>query len=316
MIVTLTPNPAIDWTIQSSSIERGQLHRADGVQSEASGKGVNVSRALAVNRVPSKAVVPVGGLYGPIFTSLLEEDAVDFRPVPVRESVRINVSIVEGDGIATKFNAPGPVLAPEEVEALIAATLAAAQDASWVAASGSLPPGVPADFYAVVGAELRASGRRLALDTSGAALAAGLGAVPDVVKPNAHELAEVTGRPLTTVGDVVEAARQLLALGVGRVLASMGADGALLVGPDGEVHAEAEVPTPASTVGVGDALLAGYLSAADATPQEALGEAVAWATAALGLPGSQVPKVTDEDRKRVTVGRPAVHRRLHYQTEG
>lgn len=310
MIVTLTPNPAIDWTIHSSTFERGQLHRADGVKSEASGKGVNVSRALTTNRVPSTAVVPVGGLYGPIFTVLLEEESVDFLPVPVHGSVRINVSIVEGDGVATKFNAPGPVLAPEDGEALIAATLAAAEDGSWVVASGSLPPGLPADFYAVVGAHLRAGGRRLALDTSGAALAAGLTAAPEVVKPNTHELTEVSGRPLTTVGDVLEAARHLLTLGVGRVLASMGADGALLVGPDGELHGEAEVPMPTSTVGVGDALLAGYLSAGDAAPEQALSEALAWASAALRLPGSQVPQITDEHRKLVTVGRPALDRRL------
>ena len=136
---------------------------------------------------------------------------------------------------------------------------------------------------------MRFAGNRVALDTSGVAFQLALTAGPDVAKPNAEELAEATGRKITTVGDAVEAAERLREKGAVAVLASLGSDGAILVDASGATHGEAPVAHPRSAVGAGDALLAGFLAAGGEGPA-ALAEALAWGAAATGLPGSRMPR--------------------------
>src|SRR5262249_36005345 len=163
--------------------------------------------------------------------------------------------------------------------------------------SGSLPGGLAADFYARLGAAVRGTGARFALDSSGEPLVAGLAARPDVIKPNAEELAQAVGRGLWTISDAAEAARQLIPLGGRTGVVSLGSDGALLVNEEGVLHAEAFVANPRSTVGAGDALLAGYLAGTGGGDRaDALREAVAWGSGALRLDGSRVPRITDADR--------------------
>ena len=130
-----------------------------------------------------------------------------------------------------------------------------------MAACGSLPPGVPDDYYARLCRRLVSAGIRVAVDTSGPALLAAVAAGPTVVKPNREELAEAVGAPLRSVGEAVEAAQVLRAKGARDVLVSLGSDGALLVSEHGVVSGDAHVAEPRSTVGAGDALLAGYLAA-------------------------------------------------------
>jgi 1-phosphofructokinase len=301
VIVTVTPNPSVDWTFDVGSLTRGQLHRASAAHAEASGKGVNVARALAANGVAATAVLPLGGPVAAEFEALLTAEGVDFAAVRISGAVRVNVSLAEPDGLATKVNSPGPVLSPEEAAELAARTLEAARPGDWVVGSGSLPPGVGADLYATICAGAHERGARFALDSSGAALAAGLAARPDVIKPNTDELAEVTGAVIETLGDAADAARQLIARGAAGVLVSAGPDGALLVTDGGAWHAEAAVPTVRSTVGAGDALLAGFIASCRTRPggAAALAEATAWASAALGVRGSRVPVVTGAHRSTV-----------------
>jgi 1-phosphofructokinase len=191
----------------------------------------------------------------------------------------------------------------------VAALVAAALDGTgvtWLAGCGSLPAGVPVDLYARLATDARRAGVRTAIDTSGPALRAAVAAGPDLVKPNAHELAEITGRDLDTLGDVVDAAGRLRAQGVRAVLASLGADGAVLVDEQGALHAEAPVPRVVSTVGAGDALLAGFLSAGGG--RAALRTAMTWGAAAVQHDGTlfsgadpavtvTVHDVADRDRR-------------------
>jgi 1-phosphofructokinase len=304
VIVTVTPNPSVDWTFDVGSLARGQLHRASAARAEASGKGVNVARALAANGVAVTAVLPLGGPVAAELAALLTAEGVDFAAVRIDGAVRVNVSLAEPDGVATKVNSPGPALSPAEAGELAARTLQAVRPGDWVVGSGSLPPGVSPGLYAAICAGAHERGARFALDSSDAALAAGLAARPDVVKPNTDELAAVTGAVIETLGDAADAARQLLAGGAAAVLVSAGPDGALLVTAEGSWHAEAAVPAVRSTVGAGDALLAGYIASCQggrpARPA-ALAEATAWASAALGVPGSQVPGVTDAHRGMVAL---------------
>lgn len=324
MIVTLTPNPSLDRTLQLHRLVRGGVNRAEGSRIDPGGKGVNVSRALARHGSKTIAVLPLGGPDGAVLADLLIAQGVEVRRVPVTGDTRTNITVAEPDGTTTKLNEPGPDLTREEVADLAAAVLDAATAGSWVVACGSVPGGVDDDFYAGLIGPLHARGVRVAVDTSGAALrevllGSGGRDHPDLIKPNREELAEAVGHPLPTLGDVVAAATELVTRGVGAVLASLGADGAVLVTESGARYGRAGVDQPRSTVGAGDALLAGYLYEVtrggpepDGDPSggprpgsrpdaEALAVALAWGAAATGLPGSRMPAPADVAAISVTL---------------
>jgi 1-phosphofructokinase len=295
VIVTLTPNPSIDRAIVIERLRRGEVHRATDGRVDPGGKGVNVSRALAAQGAATLAVLPAGGPEGHLLEELLDAAGVPRLSVPVTGGVRMNVSVLEPDGTTTKLNEPGPVLTTSEVDALLAATLDAAAGSTWVVGCGSLPPGAPADLYADLVAGARALGVRVAVDSSGAPMAAAVDARPHLVKPNHEELAELVGHPLPTIGDVRAAALDLVADGIEVVAVSLGADGALLVTAHEVVHAGATISHPLSTVGAGDCMLAGLLHGLSCgrPAADALAAAVAWGAAAVTLPGSRVPGPED-----------------------
>lgn len=295
MIVTLTPNPSIDRTLTVSRYVPGEVNRAAPARLEPSGKGVNVSLALRAQGHATRPVLPLGGEDGGALARMLRSTGMEFTGVPIEGSVRSNVSVIEDDGTVTKINEPGPCLSSAETEALLQATVTEAERADWLLVGGSLPHGAPADSYARLIDAAHAAGvrARIAVDTSGPALAGVLGRGPDLVKPNVHELAEAAGMPVTTLGEALEAARRLRAAGAQAVLASLGSDGALLVEGDGAVHAEARVARPQNTVGAGDALLAGFL-AFGGTGSRALREALRWASGAIQQSGTLLgPEIDD-----------------------
>lgn len=231
----------------------------------------------------------------------LRERGVTHRPVPVAGHVRTNLTIAEPDGTTTKVNEPGLPLDDDVLEGLARAVVREAAGARWAVLSGSLPPGVPASWYADLVERLHGTGALVAVDTSGApllaTLAAGVAVVPDLVKPNAEELAEAVGGHLLETDPIAAAAaaRRLLERGAGAVLATLGAHGALLVTPAGMWLATPPQVTPRSTVGAGDSTLAGYLLADldGAGPEQRLRHAVAYGAAAVALPGSAMPTPAD-----------------------
>ena len=181
MIVTLTPNPSIDRAVLIDALRRGEVHRASSSRIDPGGKGVNVSRALAAQGGSTIAVLPSGGPEGHLLEELLDAAGVTYASVPVRGSVRMNISVLEPDGTTTKLNEPGPDLSADEVEALLATTLqcaVGAHGADWVVGCGSLPPGAPTDLYAVLVRRVRERGGRVAIDSSGAPFAAAVAARP------------------------------------------------------------------------------------------------------------------------------------------
>ena len=288
MIITLTANPSVDRTIEVATLRPGTVIRARASRVDAGGKGVNVARALAAHGGKTKAVLPSGGAEGAQLEALLAGAGLDLLTVRIAGSIRANVTVVEADGTTTKLNEPGPGLSQDELDALAVALTDAAVQADWVVLSGSLSPGAPAGWYAELIRRLRGTGPRVAIDSSGPPLAMAIAARPDLIKPNREELAELAGRPVDTIADVVGAALTMTANGVHTVLTSLGPAGAVLVRRDAAWHATAAALEPRSTVGAGDALLAGYLAAgADGT--SALAEAVAWGSAAAALPGSRMP---------------------------
>ena len=297
MIVTLTPNPSIDRAVLIDALRRGEVHRATSSRIDPGGKGVNVSRALAAQGGSTVAVLPSGGPEGHLLEELLGAAGVGYASVPVRGSVRMNISVLEPDGTTTKLNEPGPDLSADEVESLLATTLEHADGAQWVVGCGSLPPGAPTDLYAGLVGRVRERGLRVAIDSSGAPFAAAVAAKPHLIKPNHEELAELVDHDLPTLGHVRDAARELVAGGIDVVAVSLGGDGALLVTADECAHARATITAPLSTVGAGDCMLAGLLHGLSTglTPADALMTGVTWGAAAVTLPGSRVPSPADLD---------------------
>jgi len=315
MIVTVTPNPSIDRTVTlTGPLTRGAVHRVSSVTTEPGGKGVNVARALTLAGVDSVALLPAP--YDDPLIAALQASTVAFRCVPSTETVRTNLAITEHDGTTTKLNEPGAELDPMVVDALTRAVIANAEQASWVVLSGSLPPGMPDGWYAEVVARLASYPCRVAIDTSEGPLAALVEsfdrAAPDLIKPNAEELAGVLGfspqalEAAVAQGDpepVVTAARELVERGARAVLATLGAAGAVLVDETGSWMATPGPIVPCSTVGAGDASLAGYLRAevGGAVPPQRLQMAVAYGSAAAALPGSALPTPSQIDLNAVRV---------------
>jgi 1-phosphofructokinase len=315
MIVTVTPNPSLDRTvILATPLTRGAVHRVNSVTTEAGGKGVNVARALFLAGVDAVALLPAAGT-DPMVAALQESD-VPFRCVPITAPVRTNIAITEMDGTTTKINEPGPEMGAAAIDALTRSVVGGAEHASWVVMSGSLPPGMPDDWYAQVVAMLAPYPCRVAIDTSDRPLTAlvdGLDrAAPDLIKPNAEELAGVIGfspqalEAAVAQGDpepVVLAAQRLVDRGIGAVLATLGAAGAVLVNAEGSWLATPPPIVPRSTVGAGDSSLAGYVRAdvAGAEPAQRLQMAVAYGSAAAALPGSALPTPAEIDLEAVRV---------------
>lgn len=280
MIVTLTPNPAVDRTVFIDALRPGTITHNARSWSEPSGKGVNVALALRAHDRPTLAVLPVGGPAGAHLVEMLNRTGLSYEAVAIAGEVRVNISITQPDGVVTKINERGPALTDAEGHALLDAAQTHAQAGSWLAGCGSLPGGLTDDFYAQLVETGHRAGARVVIDTSGPPLIKALAAGPDLVKPNADELADAVGATITTIGDVVEAAQELRTRGAKAVLASLGADGALLLDVTGVRHGKAPVDNVVSTVGAGDAMLAGYLSAAT-DADNALTVALSWGAAAV-----------------------------------
>ena len=310
MIVTLTPNPSFDRTVElGGRLERGDVLRAVSETSQAGGKGINISRAAVAAEVPTLAVLPADS--DDTFVIALLRDGIDARPTTPSGPIRANVTITEPDGTTTKLNSPGPEASPATLAAMQEALISRAARADWIVLAGSLPPGAPKSWYADLVTRLRETSARVAVDTSDAPLrelvAALPAAAPDLMKPNGDELASLTGGDANEIESdphaAARAARLLLGQGVGAVLATLGGNGAVLVDADGAWHATPPPTTVLSTVGAGDSSLFGYLLAdlKGAPPPLRLASAVAYGSAAAGLPGTTIPHPDQTHPELVTV---------------
>ena len=310
MILTLTPNPSIDRTITlAGELARGQVQRVASVTSQAGGKGVNISRASVSAGEPTLAVLPAAK-DDPFVIELLSA-GIDCRPVMPAGEVRVNVTITEPDGTTTKLNSPGATVEGPHLEAMAATLLARAPSASWTVLAGSLPAGAPPEFYAHLVRRLRALDAKVAVDTSDAPLSALVdalpGSAPDLMKPNGEELASFTGGDADTLesdpAQAASAARTLIERGVGTVLVTLGGNGAVLVNAEGAWHAAPPPTIVVSTVGAGDSSLFGYLlgDIRGLPAPDRLALAVAYGSAAAGLPGTTIPEPAQVHAELVTV---------------
>jgi 1-phosphofructokinase len=285
MIVTLTPNPSVDRTVFLEDLTIGSVNRSQRSRSEPSGKGVNVALALHAHGIPVRAVVTAGGPVGAQLRQMLDTAGLKTVIVAIAGEVRSNISLTQPDGTVTKINEAGPLLSVRERDRLLAAVVTNLSAAAALVCAGSLPSGLPTGWYREVVELARQRGVFVAVDTSGAPLAYSLSGQPDLVKPNVHELAELTGRVSRTLGDVIDAAQEVRTRGARTVLASLGSDGAVLVDDNGALWGHAAVDRVVSTVGAGDAMLAGYLSSRRSRT-DALATALQWGAAAVQHEGT------------------------------
>ncbi|MGB7964295.1 MAG: 1-phosphofructokinase [Propionicimonas sp.] len=289
MIVTVTFNPSLDRTMAFPELVRGEVLRADSAFEDPGGKGVNVTRFLTAYGTESVAVLPAGGPMGHALVSLLVDAGIPHRAIAISGRTRANVTVVEPDGTTTKLNEPGPVLGPDELDALVASVAELATPGGWVVVAGSLPTGQSTDIVLRIAQVAREAGALFGLDISGLALADGLAAKPDLIKPNEEELGEILGRELDSLEKVLGGCEEARERGAGAVICSLGAAGAVLVDANGRWLGKGPKVSVLSTVGAGDSLLSGFLHAGGAGP-DALRVGIAWATAAVQTPGTGVPR--------------------------
>lgn len=304
MIITLTANPSLDRTVDlGGPLTPGGVHRIGADHTQPGGKGINV--ALGVHRagLPVLAVLPASPT-DPLL-SLLRSVGLPHRSSPVAGQARTNLTVLSSPELTTKLNEPGAVLSPAEVSALEELLLGTVSPGDIVMLSGSLAPGVPVDEYVRLIGVLRAAGARVGVDTSDAPLAALAAALPqsapDVLKPNAEELGQILGvdgaslEQQAATGEldgVREAALGLHRRGVGAVLVTLGAAGGLLATEDAAWYCPSPAGPVVSTVGAGDSATAGFLIARERgeDPGTRLALALAYGTAAVGLPGTTIPR--------------------------
>ena len=299
MIVTVTLNPSVDRTLSIEILKRGSVNRVELTAVDPGGKGVNVSRAVKAFGKETHALLVCGSFGSRWFGDRLSELKIPHNILLAVGVTRNNVTLVEGDGTVTKINEPGFEL----TDAIITEVKSALSDLdlknAWVVFAGRLNPGAKPETYRDLASYARNLGAKIAVDASGAELKAALEVGPDLIKPNQHELAELVGRPLTTISEVITAAKEVMATGVKSVLCSLGADGALFISESGVIHVEPEAKVVGVPVGAGDILLATFI--AGGADVEALPGAVSWSAASVPLEGTAIPTPAQAQSVKVKV---------------
>ena len=268
-VVTLTPAPTLDRTYYVNRLHPGEVNRADDVREELAGKGINVSRGLTLAEIHAPGVVPIGNAD----PDVLKRTGSSFLvPLWVEGNLRVSTTIVDNHGTTTKVNESPRSLSEEDWQKVIELTKETVRNtgAKWLVIAGALPTytstGVYVDLQPIFDA-MKEMGVKVALDTSGEPLSYWVKkGTASVLKPNAEELASAVGRELRTIGDVVDAAREVCGFGTDLVLASMGSDGILAVTKNGAWAAKTPPVKVINTVGAGDATLAGFLAAVVSNP--------------------------------------------------
>jgi tagatose 6-phosphate kinase len=268
MILVVSPNLAVDVTLEVDALKPGEVHRARRVVRQAGGKGVNFARALrslgplGLPEDPPLVVGFAGGRAGAAIREGLQKEGIAFELVPFSGESRTCTIVLDRGGEATVVNEDGPKI--EEVSGLISTFEALLQKSRAVAFMGSLPPGLPSDVYASMIARARETGRRSLLDTSGDALRRGLGAGPSFAKPNRAEAEEILSRDLSTDAARREAVERIRGLGAETAVLTLGREGFLAATAEGVfrfVSSSGDLRLGNPT-GAGDALAAGLLAGA------------------------------------------------------
>jgi 1-phosphofructokinase family hexose kinase len=291
MIYTLTLNPAVDRELTVPAMEFDSVLRATESRVDFGGKGFNVSRLLRGMGASSTAVGFLGGRAGELLQDGLQSLGIGTDFVWVPGETRTNVSIVtQSHDHYLKANEKGPLVDEAKQKDLLDKIDSLAKPGDWWVLAGSLPPGVPDDFYARVVHVLNRHQAHAILDTSGESLRMGCAEKPYLVKPNTEEAHVLTGLPMDTPAAIAVAAAEIRRLGAQNVIVSMGKAGALLHTAEGTWLTHTPKIKEKNPIGAGDSMVGGLVWALTEgiALKEALGWGVASGAATASLPGTEV----------------------------
>ncbi|HZP69704.1 MAG TPA: 1-phosphofructokinase family hexose kinase [Pseudolabrys sp.] len=299
-IVTLTINPAIDIFVNVGRIEPTRKMRCSAPKRDPGGGGINVARVAHRLGARVTAIFPTGGAIGKLLHRLVDREGIDNIVTPSHVETRENFTAYEETtGEQYRFVLPGSALHRAEWEAVLEKLATIAERPKIVVASGSIPPGVPDDFFARVARQAKQLGAHCVIDTSGPALKAALAEGVSLIKPNLTELTDLVGAPLASDDARVAACRKLIAGGhVEAVALTLGEDGSLLVTADKAFRAAPMAIEPVSTVGAGDSFVGGLVAALAEGKElpQAFRAAVAAGSAAVLSPGTELCREEDVQR--------------------
>jgi 1-phosphofructokinase family hexose kinase len=305
LILTLTANPAIDHNVTVDRLVFEDRAYILATRESAGGRGINASSVIRSFGADTLAIATVGGKAGKLLEEFLAGCGFPCDLVRVRHGIRTNMTIADRNGLAVKLNEKGPELSATEVARLEKAVRHHLKEASWLMLCGSLPPGVPSDFYARLIHAATKQGVKTLLDADGDEFDAALSERPTVVAPNQQEAERLLNRALLTRNHFQEAAERIRGMGAETAILSLGARGALAALPDGSVW-EAVPPRVEALcpIGAGDALAAALVWSLRQNPDpvDALRWGVSAGTASARLPGVSFASLdqTKEIYQRVT----------------
>jgi 6-phosphofructokinase 2 len=304
-ILTLTLNPTIDVSTSVGRLAPIHKLRCGPARRDPGGGGINVARVVRRLGTEAIAVYPTGGLIGALLHKLTSEEGVQSRTVPIAEETREDFTVFEeASGQQYRFILPGPHLTEQEWTACLDAVLSFEGRPRFIVASGSLPPGVPADFFASLAKAVRQKGAKLVVDSTRPVLKAALQEGVHLIKPNLNELRDLLDEPLASRPEWLDAARRLIAAhGLERIALTLGEGGAMLVARDEAWFAEGLPVKPVSSVGAGDSFLGAMVWALNAgrSNEEALRYGVAAGSAAVLAQGTALCSKADVERLLVEV---------------
>jgi 6-phosphofructokinase 2 len=291
-IVTITINPAVDIFVSASRVEPTRKMRTSAPKRDPGGGGINVARVAFRLGAKVTAIYPASGAIGRLLHRLLEREGIESLVTPSHAETRENFTAYEDEsGEQFRFVLPGSPLHRAEYEAILYELDNFKAQPKLVVASGSVPPGVPVDFFAQIAAIAKKRGAKAVIDTSGPALKAAIDEGVYLVKPNLNELSELCRKPLDTDAARIAACRDMIRAGEAEVVAlTLGEDGAMLVTRDHVWRAQSMQIEAVSTVGAGDSFLGGMVAALarDEPLEQAFRMAVAAGFAAVMRPGTEL----------------------------
>ena len=299
-IVTVTPNPAVDVSTAVERIVPVTKLRGTSQRRDPGGGGINVARVIKRLGGEASAIYPVGGPTGDLLRALLDQEGILSRTFAIAQETREDFFVREiATGQPYRFILPGPRLSDGEWQECLRLLSETEPFPRFVVASGSLPEGVPEDFYARVAAIARQHGARMVVDTSGRALSAAVAEGLDLIKPSLREMRELAAHAPSDAREWEDAARALVDCGKVSVIAlTMGHLGAVLVTRDRVLRAEPVAVKPVGAVGAGDSFLGALVwrLAAGHDLDDAFRQAVAAGAAALLNPGTELCRAADVER--------------------
>jgi 6-phosphofructokinase 2 len=300
MIVTITMNPAVDKSTSVDKLAPEKKLRCGEMMVEAGGGGINVSKAIKELGGESLAIFPSGGLNGQMLENYLTAQGIQFKTIPIEQETRENIVVRETETNAQyRFVMPGAALSQKEADACFSLLRSLKPVPTVIVASGSLPPGLPENFFAQLAVHAKELKAKFIIDTSGKPLQAAAKEGVYLLKPNIGELAALSGKEELELDQVDEAAMEIIKSGeCGVIVVSLGPSGALLVTEDGYEHIPAPTVKKQSTVGAGDSMVAGMVWMLDQgkSAREMARFGVACGTAATMNPGTQLFKKKDVER--------------------